>query len=77
MKDEAKITNQKLAIYLRKLRHEKKHSMRTLSEILGTPHSFVGKTEKQGRRLDFGEFVEYCRAMEEDPEVVFNAILKM
>jgi hypothetical protein len=41
--------------------------MRSLSEVLGTPHSFIGKVENQERRLDVVEFVRYCQALEVDP----------
>ncbi len=41
--------------------------MRSLSEILGTPHSFIGKVENQERRLDVVEYVRYCQALAIDP----------
>ena len=41
--------------------------MRSLAEVLGTPHSFVGKIENQERRLDVVEFIRYCQALEIDP----------
>ncbi len=41
--------------------------MRSLAQIIGTPHSFIGKIENQERRLDVVEFVRYCNALEVDP----------
>ena len=42
-------------------------TMRDLAEKLGTPHSFVGKTEQGERRLDVVEFIQYCEALGVDP----------
>lgn len=41
--------------------------MRSLAQVLGTPHSFIGKIENQERRLDVIEFLRYCDALEVDP----------
>ncbi|EHR40112.1 MAG: helix-turn-helix transcriptional regulator [Alishewanella agri] len=59
--------NKKLCAWLKQQRQLKKHTMRSLSELLGTPHSFIGKVENQERRLDVVEFVRYCQALEVDP----------
>lgn len=59
--------NSKLTEWLKTMRHEKGHTMRSLAKVLGTPHSFVGKIENQERRLDIIEFVRYCNALEVDP----------
>jgi transcriptional regulator with XRE-family HTH domain len=77
MKQLAKTFNEKMAIYLREMRTDKNLSMRALAEMIGTPHSFVGKTETQGRRMDVGEFVVYCQAMQLDPTVVLKNIMKL
>lgn len=77
MKDDAKLTNQKMAVYLKDLRQEKHLTMRALAGVLGTPHSFIGKIEQQGRRLDVGEFIHYCRAMEQDPTVILQTIMEL
>ncbi|MBY0419386.1 MAG: helix-turn-helix domain-containing protein [Pararheinheimera sp.] len=61
--------NVRLTRWLKRQRQEKNHTMRSLSEILGTPHSFVGKVENQERRLDVVEYVRYCAALEIDPMV--------
>lgn len=59
--------NKILMSWLKDKRKEKGHTMRTLSQIIGTPHSFVGKVENQERRLDIVEYIRYCRALEIDP----------
>ena len=61
--DENKILMQ----WLKQQRKEKGHTMRTLSQLLGTPHSFIGKVENQERRLDIVEYVRYCKVLEVDP----------
>ena len=44
--------NKRLCLWLKRQRQDKGHTMRSLSEVLGTPHSFIGKVENQERRLD-------------------------
>lgn len=41
--------------------------MRQAGELLGKPHSFVGKTEVGQCRLDVVEFVWYCECLGFDP----------
>ena len=67
--------NKVLTAWLKTKRKEKGHTMRTLSLILGTPHSFIGKVENQERRLDIVEYVRYCKALEVDPFEGLNLIL--
>ncbi|ATC95658.1 helix-turn-helix domain-containing protein [Pseudoalteromonas tunicata] len=59
--------NGRLTKWLKDKRQEKGHTMRSLAQILGTPHSFIGKIENQERRLDVVEFMRYCYALEVDP----------
>ncbi|NQZ06165.1 MAG: helix-turn-helix transcriptional regulator [Algicola sp.] len=66
-----------MAVHLKELRQEENLTMRALADILGTPHSFIGKIEQQGRRLDVAEFIIYCRAMEKDPVAVFQNIVDL
>ncbi len=42
--------------------------MRDLSDILGESHSLVQKVECLERRLDVYEYVQYCKALDIDPE---------
>jgi transcriptional regulator with XRE-family HTH domain len=77
VKNEAKLINKKMAAHLKELRQEENLTMRVLADILGTPHSFIGKIEQQGRRLDVAEFIIYCRAMKKDPIEVFEKIVDL
>ena len=72
LKTKAKAPNTKMADILKSIRTEKRFTMRALANALGTPHSFIGKTEHQNRRLDVGEFINYCIALEADPVEVFK-----
>lgn len=47
-----------------------------LGERLGNTQTFVSKVERGERRLDVVEFVEWCQALEADPEQVFGAFLR-
>lgn len=67
--------NIKLTAWLKQKRKEKGHTMRSLADIIGTPHSFVGKIEHQERRLDVIEFVRYCRALDIDPSEGLQQII--
>ncbi len=60
---------QKLLVWLKSARNEQGLSMRDLAVRLDEPHSFVGKVETAERRLDVREYVEYCQALELDPQV--------
>lgn len=62
-------SNKELTSWLKQMRQEQGHTMRSLSEILGTPHSYIGKVENQERRLDVVEYIEYCTALKVDPVV--------
>lgn len=57
-----------LCTWLKRARLEKNYSMRVFSEILGVPHSLIGKVENRERRLDVAEFVAYCEALGIKPE---------
>jgi transcriptional regulator with XRE-family HTH domain len=55
--------SQKISQWLREQREGKGLTMRQAGELLGKPHSFVGKTEIGQRRLDVVEFAWYCRCL--------------
>ena len=77
LKIKAKQSNEKMAPMLKAIRTDKRFTMRALADNLGTPHSFIGKTEQLTRRLDVGEFIHYCIALESDPVVVFKELVKV
>ncbi len=58
---------QRLANWLKAQREAKNLTMRQLSEIMGTTHSFIGKVEQRERRLDVIEFLRYCEVLEVSP----------
>lgn len=68
--------NVKLTGWLKDKRKEKGHTMRSLAQILGTPHSFIGKIENQERRLDVVEYVRYCQALGVDPVEGLNTSME-
>jgi hypothetical protein len=64
MKNQSKVTNEKMATHLRSVRLDQNHTMRSLASILGTSHSFI-------------EFIHYCKALEKDPAVEIQAIMDL
>jgi hypothetical protein len=68
--------NAKLVGWLIKKRKEKGHTIRSLAQILGTPHSFIGIIENQERCLDVVEFIRYCFALEVDPQEGLNIAIE-
>lgn len=73
--DKAKSKHQKMSKHLREVRKANGLTMRTLSQKLGTPHSFIGKIENQDRRLDIAEFIFYCQGLDRDPVDLFSELL--
>lgn len=76
LKTQSQTFNQKLGEHLKAIRTEQRYTMRALAEKLNTPHSFIGKTEQINRRLDVGEFVHYCQALDADPVKVIKDLVK-
>lgn len=72
----AKKLNAKMSEELKSNRKEQRYTMWALADKLGTPHSFIGKTEQENRRLDVGEFIQYCRALEVNPVDIFKTVVK-
>lgn len=52
-------------------------SQRMLAERLGVIYSLTGKVETGDRRLDVVEFVEYCYALELDPQEVLYELCQV
>lgn len=67
--------NKLLGRILRQKRDDKKLTMRNVATTLNKPHSLIGKTEKQSRRLDVGEFISYCDALGQNPKLVFGELV--
>lgn len=74
-KTKAQNQNSRMGAQLKLIRTDKRFTMRALADRLGTPHSFIGKTEQLNRRLDVGEFTQYCMALEVDPVEVFSELV--
>jgi hypothetical protein len=75
LKNQSSAVNSTLANHLKEVRTKERYTMRALANILDVPHSFIGKTEREGRRLDVGEFINYCQAMEQDPVDILKAVM--
>lgn len=75
MKEHARQFNLVMSQQLKALRQEANLTMRQLASKIDTPHSFIGKIEFSNRRLDVGEFVQYCQAMQQDPVEVLQMII--
>ena len=73
-RSKSKAINKQMAGHLKVLRQDKKLTMRKLADQIQTAHSFIGKIEKQDRRMDVGEFILYCEAMGYDPIDVMKQI---
>jgi len=59
--------SERLSQWLRSQREQHGLTMRQAGELLGKPHSFIGKTECGQRRLDVVEFVWYCNRLGFNP----------
>lgn len=70
------LPNKLLTAFLKRQRQEKGETMRSLSEKIGTPHSFIGKVENQERRLDVVEFATYCRELGVCPHKALDVVLE-
>lgn len=73
--EKAKEKHQKMSSHLRSVRKGRGLTMRSLSQRLGTPHSFIGKIENQDRRLDIAEFILYCEGLDKDPIELFSEMM--
>ena len=51
-------------------------SQRALAERMNVVHSFVGKVETGDRRLDIFESIDYCRALNWQPEELLQRLQK-
>ena len=60
---------------LREAREEAGMSQGQLAEALGYLQSTMSHIERGARRLDVVEFIDYCRAVDADPRVVFDELV--
>lgn len=61
---------------LRQLREEKGVSQGAVASAFHWPQSTLSHVERGSRRLDLIEFLDYCHAIEIDPRVVFEQLMK-
>jgi transcriptional regulator with XRE-family HTH domain len=64
-----------LRTWLKAKRNEKGLSLRALAEKLELTHTIIGKIEHGDRKIDFIEFIEFCRALEADPHEGIDLIM--
>ena len=57
-----------LVLWLKTSRIEQGITMRELGGLIDRPHQFIGKVESAERRLDVYEYVQYCLALNVNPE---------
>jgi len=68
--------NKALTEFLKRRRLEAGLTMRVVGEMLGAPHSMVGKIENQQRRLDVVELVRYCKVIGVDPHEALKVAME-
>lgn len=54
--------------WLKEARKASGLSIRELGDLLGVHHSIIGKIESSDRKLELFEFVNYCKAINVEPE---------
>jgi transcriptional regulator with XRE-family HTH domain len=69
--------SQCLSKWLRQQREAKGLTMRQAAELIGKPHSFIGKIEVGQRRLDVVEFIWYCQKLGFDPILGITSLTKL
>lgn len=65
-----------LVQYLKAVRLEADLTMRDLGALIDEPHTFVHKIEALERKLDVYEYVQYCKALNLDPEIGMKILIK-
>lgn len=63
--------------YLKKLREDAGLTQRELGGRLGKTHSYIYKSETGERRVDIGEWIDWCRACQVDPKASIEALMKL
>jgi len=62
--------------WLKEKRGDSSLTMRELAEVLSVHHSIIGKIETGERRLDVIEWLEYCDALDADPQECVSLLLR-
>lgn len=64
-----------LRAWLKSKRVEREHTLRTISLKMGRHHSIFGKLERDSRRIDLIEYIQYCRALDIDPKEGLDVVM--
>lgn len=64
-----------LSNWLSEQRKSKGLTMRNVAEIIGKPHSYIGKVERGERKIDVVEYVWYCKLVGLNPIDGINIIM--
>ena len=62
--------------WLKEQRVKASLTMRELGLLMNTHHSIIGKIELGERRLDVIEWIQYCKALNADPFVCLETLIK-
>lgn len=61
---------------LRQIRVDKKITQIVLARKLGVNRSYISKVENNTRRLTLTGFLNYCKALDEDPVKLIKTVFK-
>jgi transcriptional regulator with XRE-family HTH domain len=73
---DATLLNQRLAAYLKLLRHETNITRKDLAGQMSVEYSVISHFERNLQGLDVGEFVVMCNILNQNPVVVLQTVLE-
>jgi transcriptional regulator with XRE-family HTH domain len=73
---DATLLNQRLAAYLKPLRHEANITRQDLAGQMGVSYSVISHFERNLQGLDVGEFVVMCHILNQNPVAVLQTVLE-